>query len=125
MSVNRPLLDPLGLTHPQYLVMVALWQHGPLSVKELWKLLMLDSGTLSPLLKRLENLGVVQRERTAADERQVKITVTEKGRELRGRAEKVHDGVVQRLGLEPGDLERLQEMLGHVIRATGKPVPRP
>ena len=63
VAVYRPVLEPLGLTHPQYLVMLALWQHGPLSVKDLSGLLQLDPGTLSPLLKRLEAAGLLRRER--------------------------------------------------------------
>src|SRR5688500_7830901 len=63
VAVYRPVLEPLGLTHPQYLVMLALWQHGPLSVRELSGLLQLDPGTLSPLLKRLEAAGYVRRDR--------------------------------------------------------------
>jgi len=65
VAVYKPLLEPLGLTHPQYLVMVALWQHGPQHVKELGALLALDSGTLSPLLKRLDSMGLVTRQRSA------------------------------------------------------------
>src|SRR5688500_12731910 len=71
LALYRPLLAELNLTHPQYLVMLALWQHGPLSVRRLGNLLQLDSGTLSPLLKRLEALGHLRRERSAADERSV------------------------------------------------------
>ena len=69
IAVYRPLLEPMGLTHPQYLVMLALWQRSPLSVKELSGLLQLDPGTLSPLLKRLETGGLVRRGRDLDDER--------------------------------------------------------
>ena len=69
LSIYRPLLDPMGLTHPQYLVMLALWGDSPLSVKEIGKLLQLDSATLSPLLKRLSAAGLVTRTRSADDER--------------------------------------------------------
>ena len=69
LNVYRPLLEPMGLTHPQYLVMLALWQHAPMSVKDVGELLQLDSGTLSPLLKRLEASGLVTRSRDPQDER--------------------------------------------------------
>src|SRR3954471_17775521 len=67
IALYRPVLEPMGLTHPQYLVMLALWQHAPLSVKELSQLLVLDPGTLSPLLKRLEAAGYIHRERDRSD----------------------------------------------------------
>src|SRR3954471_18693947 len=79
LSVYRPLLEPLGLTHPQYLVMLALWDHQkagadtPLSVKQIAAALQLDSATLSPMLKRLESLGFVTRSRSAADERTIRV----------------------------------------------------
>lgn len=74
VAVYRPLLEPMGLTHPQYLVMLALWQHAPLSGRDLSRLLQLDPGTLSPLLKRLEAAGYLRRERDAADERSLAVT---------------------------------------------------
>ncbi len=98
--------------------MVALWQYGPLSVKELGGLLALDSGTLSPLLKRLEGVGLVQRQRGVPDERSVTISVTDKGEQLRERAQEVHGGVVRQLGLEPDELEQLHHVLHRVISAT-------
>src|SRR4051812_21632291 len=79
VAVYRPVLEPLGLTHPQYLVMLALWQHGTLSVKELSGLLQLDPGTLSPLLKRLEAAGLLRRERDPRDQRNLALALTEKG----------------------------------------------
>ena len=85
VAVYRPVLEPMGLTHPQYLVMLALWQHGPLSVKDLSGLLQLDPGTLSPLLKRLEAAGLLRRERDPRDERNLALALTDKGRALRAR----------------------------------------
>lgn len=114
VAVYKPLLDPLGLTHPQYLVMVALWQHGPLHVKDIGVLLSLDSGTLSPLLKRLETMGLVSRRRSASDERQVAVDLTERGVRLRRDAEKVHAQVLGRLGLDTTELEQLQQVLGRL-----------
>src|SRR3984885_5094756 len=89
LSVYRPLLEPMGLTHPQYLVMLALWGRSPLSVKELGEMLQLDAPTLSPLLKRLEAAGLLTRTREPRDERQLRIELTEEGRDLREMALKV------------------------------------
>jgi MarR family transcriptional regulator, organic hydroperoxide resistance regulator len=89
VAVYRPLLEPMGLTHPQYLVMLALRQHQPLSVRELSRLLQLDPGTLSPLLKRLETSGLVVRGRDKNDERTLAVTLTDKGQLLRDDAEKI------------------------------------
>lgn len=118
VAAYKPLLDPLGLTHPQYLVMVALWQHGPLTVKGLGALLSLDSGTLSPLLKRLDAMGLVSRRRSSTDERQVTVALTDRGRRLRRRAEKVHLEMVRRLGLDVVELAQLQSVLQRVTEAT-------
>src|SRR5436305_13731373 len=82
INAYRPLLDEVGLTYPQYLVLLVLWQRGPQPVKNLGAALHLDSGTLSPLLKRLESAGLVRRERRAEDERSVLVTLTDAGREL-------------------------------------------
>src|SRR5690606_14147124 len=85
-AVYRPKLERLGLTYPQYLVMLALWERDARSVGELGTALDLDSGTLSPLLKRLEATGYVERRRAAADERRVDIVLTERGRAVRAEA---------------------------------------
>ncbi|MEU0490182.1 MarR family winged helix-turn-helix transcriptional regulator [Nocardiopsis changdeensis] len=85
-GLYRELLGDLGLTYPQYLVMLALWEHGTLSVKGLSRVLHLDSGTLSPLLRRLEAAGAITRTRSAADERVVEIGLTERGAAMRERA---------------------------------------
>jgi len=117
VAVYKPLLEPLGLTHPQYLVMVALWQHGPQHVKELGTLLALDSGTLSPLLKRLDSMGLVTRQRSAHDERQVTVSLTQSGMRLRDEAEKVQEQVVRRLGLDEPELEHLRDVLKRVTES--------
>lgn len=83
----KPLLQTLGVTYPQYLVLLALWETDDLSVSAIGERLMLDSGTLSPLLKRLEAMGLVTRTRDPADERQVRITLTQQGKSLRAIAE--------------------------------------
>jgi DNA-binding MarR family transcriptional regulator len=118
VAVYRPVLEPLGLTHPQYLVMLALWQHGSLSVKDLSGLLQLDPGTLSPLLKRLEAAGLLRRERDAKDQRNLALALTDKGRALRAAAEKVPAGIVERLGMPIEELMSLQGALTRVIDAS-------
>ena len=117
VALYRPLLEPMGLTHPQYLVMLALWQHSSVSVTELGRLLQLDSGTLSPLLKRLEAGGLVRRERAGDDERRVTVSVTPRGRELRSDAERIPGAVVERLGIDVADLRALHGSLTRVIAA--------
>lgn len=117
VAVYRPLLEPMGLTHPQYLVMLALWQHAPLSVRELSRLLQLDPGTLSPLLKRLEAIGYLRRQRDPADERSLAVTLTERGRALRAEAERIPPAIVERLGLPVAELKRLHGTLTEVIEA--------
>ena len=117
VAVYKPLLEPMNLTHPQYLVMLALWQHAPLSVKDLSHLLQLDPGTLSPLLKRLEAAGYVRRGRDRHDERQLAVTLTESGKALRADAERIPPAVVQRLDMNLADLQQLHGMLTEVIRA--------
>ncbi|WP_436493177.1 MarR family winged helix-turn-helix transcriptional regulator [Actinokineospora sp. HUAS TT18] len=120
VGIYRPLLEPMGLTHPQYLVMLALWGQAPLSVKELSRLLVLDPGTLSPLLKRLEVIGYIRRDRDGQDERQLAVTLTEKGAALREQALLIPPAVVERLGMEIAELYRLHESLTRVIDAAAR-----
>lgn len=96
-----PLLEPLGLTYPQYIVMLVLWEHDGLAVKELGERVALDSGTLTPLLKRLELQGVLTRSRSAEDERVVLLHLTAPGRALRARARSVPTEVACRAGFDP------------------------
>ena len=117
ISLYRPLLEPMGLTHPQYLVMLALWEAEPLRVSELADRLSLEPATLSPLLKRLEAGGLVTRRRDPDDERAVAITLTPAGRRLRTKAERIPPAVVARLGIEIGELEELRDRLTIVIEA--------
>jgi MarR family transcriptional regulator, organic hydroperoxide resistance regulator len=107
----RPLLDDLGLTYPQYLVMLVLWEHGTVSVRELGRHLQLDSGTLSPLLKRLEAAGVLTRRRSVVDERSVVISLTPSGEELRERAGTVPPIIAAATGLDDTELATLQATL--------------
>ena len=107
LALYRPLLEPMGITHPQYLVLLALWQQSPLSVKRLGELLQLDSATVSPLLKRLEANGLVTRTRSADDERLLLIELTAAGRALRTRAEEIPPAILARLGMTLTELEAL------------------
>ncbi|KAA1380843.1 MarR family winged helix-turn-helix transcriptional regulator [Aeromicrobium fastidiosum] len=120
----RSVLEPLGLTHPQYLVMLALWQHDAsgsasdgMSVKQLSALLHLDPGTASPLLKRLEAAGMVSRRRSTDDERVLVVSVTAEGRELRRRALAVPSTMLARLGMTETDLVATNDVLHRIIDA--------
>ena len=116
-AIYRPILEPLDLTHPQYLVMLALWEQSPRSVRELGDALALDPATLSPLLKRLEALGYVSRRRSTDDERVLEITATEAGTALRARAEAIPPQVIDRLGMSLDELDALRSALHRVIDA--------
>jgi len=125
LSIYRPLLEPLGLTHPQYLVMLALWDRqkestdddAPLSVKQIAATLQLDSATLSPMLKRLQTLGLIARNRSTADERSTHIELTDDGRALRERALAIPAAVVARLGVDLAELDELRQRLTSINSA--------
>lgn len=117
VALYRPVLEPLGLTHPQYLVMLALWERDCRSLRDLAETLALDPGTLSPLVKRLEAAGLIRRERDARDERLLAVTLTPAGRALRRKAERVPGQIVARLGLPISELEKLNAVLRTVIKA--------
>ena len=117
VALYRPVLEPLGLTHPQYLVMLALWERDARSLRDLADTVALDPGTLSPLVKRLEAAGLVRRQRDRTDERLLAVTLTTAGRELRKEAEKIPERIVARLGLPIADLENLNTVLRKVIKA--------
>ncbi|MFF6791159.1 MarR family winged helix-turn-helix transcriptional regulator [Streptomyces filamentosus] len=110
-GVYREALKELGLTYPQYLVMLVLWEHGELPVKGIGERLRLDSGTLSPLLKRLETAGHVERRRSAEDERSVTVRVTAEGAALRERALGVPRRIGAATGLDLADITDLRERL--------------
>ena len=115
-KVYRKLLRELDLTYPQYLVMMVLWEEGaddnaPLSVSRIGERLFLDSATLTPLLKRLENAGLLQRRRAAEDERRVEVRLTDAGRALRRRAEAIPEAVACASRCEPEELVALKEQL--------------
>ncbi|MGE2729675.1 MarR family winged helix-turn-helix transcriptional regulator [Mycolicibacterium vaccae] len=123
LAVYRPLLEPLGLTHPQYLVMLALWDHHrkspdtALSVKQIAGLLQLDSATLSPMLKRLDTSGLISRSRGVTDERATEVRLTEAGAALRERALGIPAAVTERLGVDTEELEHLHRVLTRVNQA--------
>ncbi|QTD99049.1 MarR family winged helix-turn-helix transcriptional regulator [Streptomyces cyanogenus] len=110
-AAYRPLLDDLGLTYPQYLVLLVLWERGESTVKELAGALRLDYGTVSPLLKRLEGAGLVRRERAPEDERSVLVACTGRGEELRERAARVPGALLTTTGLGAQEIARLREEL--------------
>jgi DNA-binding MarR family transcriptional regulator len=110
-KLYKPLLDPLGLTYPQYLAMLVLWEGDGLTVSELGQRLQLDSGTLTPLLKRLEASGLVQRLRDSADERRVLLRLTPAGRALKARAAKVPPQVACASGCSLDELAALTRRL--------------
>lgn len=118
IALYRPVLEPMGLTHPQYLVMLALWQYEPLSVRRLGELVSLEPATLSPLLKRLEAVGYLHRTRDVADERTLKVTLTEEGRALRRQALDVPPTIMAKLGMDVDQLRALHATLTDVIAHT-------
>jgi len=109
--VYKPLLDTLGLTYPQYLVLLVLWRGDNVTVKEIGQHLYLDSGTLTPLLKRLEGAGIVRRTRDTHDERQVRVSLTQQGHDLKAPALKVWNEVVCATGLETEKFRTLLDQL--------------
>ncbi|AHH93965.1 MarR family transcriptional regulator [Kutzneria viridogrisea] len=110
-GLYRPLLDELGLTYPQYLVLLVLWENGDCPVKDLGAALHLDYGTLSPLLKRLEATGLIRRERRPEDERSVRIALTEQGLALREKARDVPPVIGEAMGLPPEEFDALRAAL--------------
>ncbi|MFF7950751.1 MarR family winged helix-turn-helix transcriptional regulator [Streptomyces griseorubiginosus] len=110
-AAYRPLLDELGLTYPQYLVLLVLWERGETTVKELTGALRLDYGTVSPLLKRLEGAGLVRRERAVDDERSVRVACTGRAEELRERAAAIPGALLAATELDGAEAARLREEL--------------
>jgi len=118
IGIYRPILEPYGLTHPQYLVMLALWERSPRSVTDLATELRLEPATLSPLLKRLEATGLVTRTRNDRDERMLDVALTVDGLRLREEARSIPPRVIDRLGMSIEELEALRRSLWRVIDAT-------
>jgi DNA-binding MarR family transcriptional regulator len=110
-AAYRPLLADLGLTYPQYLVMLVLWERDVLGVGEIGDRLDLDSATLSPLLRRLEHAGLVRRERTTSDERRVMISLTDRGRDLQERAAGIPEAIAGRVVDDEAGYEAMKAQL--------------
>jgi DNA-binding MarR family transcriptional regulator len=110
-AAYKPLLEPLGLTYPQYLVLLALWQKDGVSVKDIGTRLHLDSGTLTPLLKKLQASGYVRRGRNPSDERQLLVELTPEGQSLRARAAEVRKSLVCSLGVTEPSIQTLREQV--------------
>jgi MarR family transcriptional regulator, organic hydroperoxide resistance regulator len=121
INVYRPILDSLGLTYPQYLVLLVLWERGDTTVKELGDELMLDSGTLSPLLKRMESTGLVRRVRRPEDERSVLVSLTEAGSALRERVGEVPTTLAKVTGLGEAEAGKLRDQLVALTEAIQSP----
>ncbi len=118
----RPLLDALGLTYPQYLILLALWETDGRNVSEIGKTLALDSGTLTPVLKRLESSGLITRTRRLRDEREVEISLTPGGRALRERALGVRREIVQQLRMSEAEIADLRTELNALIATLAEAV---
>ena len=109
--VYKPLLDRLGLTYPQYLVMLVLWERDDVPLKQIGEKLFLDSSTLTPLLKRMEAVGYVTRQRNPQDERQVQVRLTPRGRSVREKGIGMRGGMLKATGLTPAGLRQLREQM--------------
>ncbi|QHT63571.1 MarR family transcriptional regulator [Paenibacillus lycopersici] len=110
-KLYRPFLDELGITYTQYVTLLALWEKDEVSVKELGRRLYLDSGTLTPLLKKLEGMKLLRRERDPQDERSVVVRLTDEGRALKERAAAIPERVFCQTSLSPADITALREQL--------------
>ena len=117
IGAYRPVLDELNLTHPQYLVMLALWEQSPRTVRGISEALAMESATLSPMLKRLQATGLVTRERVPGNERSLAVGLTDEGRALRERALSVPGTMLAKLGLTRKQAEELNRMMRDVIAA--------
>lgn len=117
IGIYRPILEPLGLTHPQYLVMLALWGDGPLKFRDLARMLRMDPATLTPIVKRMEQYGLIERSPVEGDERTFTLAPTAAGTALKKEALVVPPAVVKRLGLPVERLEALRDELTTVIDA--------
>ncbi|KQU46855.1 MarR family transcriptional regulator [Rhodococcus sp. Leaf278] len=116
-AVYRPMLDELGVTYPQYLVLLVLWEKDGRGVKEICAELDLDTGTLSPMLKRLEGLGFIERRRLSTDERRVEIHLTETGSAMRAKALDIPRKLAEKTGMGVDDLVRLKDALDALTSA--------
>lgn len=116
MQCYRPILKNIGLTYPQYIAMMALWEKDDLTVNQVGELLQLDNGTLTPLLKRLESKGYLERKRSKEDERVVKIYLTEKGRKLKEKATCIPIELAKAMNLNLDEMEQLKSLSDKVVQ---------
>lgn len=121
VGAYRPVLDRLGLTHPQYLVMLALWEKSPRSVREISDELDLEPATISPLLRRLETAGFLSRRRAAGNERSLAVELTPAGAALKAEALSIPGTMMQKLGLGRDDVAQLHQSMMRLIAATRAP----
>jgi DNA-binding MarR family transcriptional regulator len=115
VALYRPILEPLGLTHPQYLVMLALWERDSRSISDLGSTLQLEPATLTPLLKRLQAAGLISRGRSEEDERVVRVTLTAAGHALREQAEHVPARIAAKTGMSVLELTQFRDTLRLVV----------
>ena len=119
-KLYKPLLDELNITYPQYLALLLLWEHEILSVKKMGELLYFDSGTLTPMLKRMEQRGLITRERSPEDERSVIVKLTSSGAEMKERASCIPQTMLAQTNLPAEELERLTHVLGSLLASMTK-----
>ena len=111
-----PLLEPLGLTYTQYIAMMVMWEHKSISIRDMGKLLFLDSGTLTPMLKKMEKAGWIQRKRSESDERMVILTITARGEELHDKAAEIPSKMARCVTLENDDTLHLYSLLNKLVK---------
>ena len=116
----RPYLDALGLTYTQYIVLLVIWEHGTISVRDLGRILCLDSGTLTPVLKTLEKAGLINRRRSVQDERVLMITLTQAGSALQEKALEIPFAIRSSLPLDDEEMQTLAKLLDKIYRHTGE-----
>jgi len=119
-GLYRPFLDEIDITYPQYLVMMVLWENDGLAVNHIGEKLFLDSGTLTPLLKRLETKGIISRKRKKEDERVVEVFLTESGRQLQQKACEIPKKIQTKMGVETEDLLHLKETILKILNKIEK-----
>ncbi|MGW9415762.1 MarR family winged helix-turn-helix transcriptional regulator [Arthrobacter cupressi] len=123
VGIYKPVLERMGLTHPQYLVMLALWERSPRSLKDISDALLHEPATLSPILRRLEEAGLLTRERVPGNERALAVTLTKAGADLREQATAVPGTIMERLGLSREEVADLHAAMTGLIAATRRPAP--
>ena len=116
----RPYLDAMNLTYTQYIVLLVIWEHGTISVRDLGRKLYLDSGTLTPVLKTLEKAGLITRRRSTKDERVLMITITEAGLALKAKAVEIPAAIRAGLGLDEKELQTLMQLLDKMLGSLGE-----